>query len=150
MPGGSYVSNGQQYATRDDLASVISAAALTHPAVKASAVQDAQLLRASEYIDGYLRDQFKLPLVEWGSDVVQACCDIAAYRLVCLRGFNPETDGMYQDNFRMQTDWLKQVANGVVSPDVVDASPSAEPGQQAPAAAPLVYSPNCIRRTSRR
>lgn len=132
---------GQAYATTADLYATISSAALNHPSTQAPA-QQAQLLRASEAIDGYLRDQYELPLVKWGTDIVDKCCDIAAYRLVCLRGFNPELDGVYFDNFKMALDWLKQVSNGTVSPDVIDSSPSAAPGVHAPAVMPQSYSPN--------
>ena len=141
---GSYVSNGQQYAAISDLQSVISAAALTHPAVNSAGTQNAQLLRASELIDGYLRDQFALPLVSWGADIVQATCDIAAYRLVCLRGFNPEKDGLYKDNFDAAVRWCENVAKGIVAPDVVDGTSGATPGKQADPTAPLAYSPNPI------
>lgn len=134
---GTYVSNGQQYATTADLANTVAAAALAHPSTGTSA-QNAQLLKASEDIDSYLRDQFELPLLEWGADIVQRCCDIAAYRLVCLRGFNPEADGHFQSNSKMAVDWLRDVASGKVVPDVVDSSPGASPGQPSNDAQPEV------------
>lgn len=137
-----YSSAGQPYATRTDLYTVIAAAALTHPST-GTAAQDAELLRASELLDGYLRQQFILPLVRWGSDVVRMVCDVAAYRLVCLRGFNPELQGdsLYRDNFQAAELWMRDVAKGLVSPDVVDSSPTAEPGKQADARAPGAVSP---------
>lgn len=140
----------QAYATRADLVGNIAAAALAHPST-GTAVQDAKLLQASEEIDGYLRDQYALPLKSWGSDLVQRCCDIAAYRLICLRGFNPEADGLYLTNYEKATAWLKLVAEGKVSPDVVDSSPGTQnPGDHAPEASPTVVSPNCSRGTNRR
>lgn len=145
MPGG-YLSNGQQYATPADLAAIVSAQALSHPST-GTAAQNAALLKASEDIDGGLRDQFVLPLVSWGADVVQVCCDIAAYRLMCLRGFNPEADGHYKDNFDSANKKIELWAKGVLSPDVVDASPAAAPGQQAAIAAPTVYSPQPVNST---
>lgn len=146
MPG-SYFSNGQQYAQLADLYGTISQAALTHPSVNSTSIQNAQLLRASETIDGYLRQQFALPLVTWGADIVQYCCDIAAYRLVCLRGFNPEKDGLYKDNWKEAISWLENVAKGIVSPDVQDASPDSAPGKQADPTAPLSYSPAAVNTT---
>lgn len=143
---GSFSSSGQQYATTTDLANVVAAAALAHPST-GTAAQNAQLVNASTLIDGYLRDQYQLPLNKWGSDIVQATCDIAAYRLVCLRGFNPERDGHYETNFKAAVKWLEQVAAGKVSPDVVDNSSGSEPGESAPAAAPLSYSPVAINST---
>lgn len=140
---GNYASAGQQYATRTDLTSVIASSALAHPST-GPAEQDKQLLRASEFVDGFLRQQFVLPLSRWGSDLVQAVCDVAAYRLVCLRGFNPEADGQYQDNFDRAERWLKDVAKGLISPDVVDSSSDAEPGKQASTTAPLAYSPSPV------
>jgi phage gp36-like protein len=135
-----FVSSGQAYAARIDLAGVISQAALAHP-ITDGAAQDQQLLNAAEFADGYLRQQYKLPLVAWGSDLVQAVCQVAAYRLVCLRGFNPEADGLYKDNYDSAVRWLERVSQGLISPDVTDASPSAAPGKQADSRAPVAYSP---------
>jgi phage gp36-like protein len=138
---GSYnPSFAQQYATTADLANTMSAQALAHPST-GTTQQNAQLLRASEFVDGYLRDQFVLPLTFWSSDVVQAVCDIAAYRLVCLRGFNPEKDGLYKDNFDSTIRWLEGIAKGHIAPDVTDASSGSTPGESAPGSAPLAYSP---------
>lgn len=138
---GSYSSSGQAYATRADLASVIAAAALAHPST-GTAAQDAQLLRASEFADSYLRSQYTLPLVRWGSDLVHAVCDVAAYRLVCLRGFSPESDGLYLDNFNASAKWLRDIGTGLVTPDVIDSSPSTvNPGDHALAASPGAASP---------
>jgi phage gp36-like protein len=138
---GSYSSSGQAYATRNDLAGVISAAALTHPST-GPAAQDAQLLRASEVADSYLRSQYKLPLVRWGSDIVDAVCNVAAYKLVCLRGFNPEADESYLTNYNTATKWLRDIGSGVVTPDVIDSSASTvDPGDHAAAASPSAASP---------
>jgi phage gp36-like protein len=140
----------QAYATRADLSSSIAAAALSHPST-GTAAQDAKLLQASEEIDGFLRDQYQLPLEDWGSDLVQRCCDIAAYRLVCLRGFNPDADGLYLENYKQALAWLKLVAEGKVSPDVIDASGGdQQPGDHSPQASPNVESPNTSRCTNRR
>lgn len=141
-----FVSSGQSYATRPDLYGVISQAALAHP-VTGPPEQDKQLLRASEFVDGYLRQQFKLPLTAWGSDLVQIVSQVAAYKLVCLRGFNPEADGLYKDNFDSAQRWLERVAQGLISPDVTDSSTGAEPGKQAVTRAPVAHSPSSSRGT---
>jgi len=141
---------GQAYATRQDLTNTVAAQALSHPST-GPAVQDAKLLDASEEIDGYLRDQYKLPLEDWGSDLIQRTCDIAAYRLVCLRGFNPDADGHFLTNYEKTLSWLKLVAEGKVSPDVIDSSGGdQQPGDHAPEASPSVISPNTSRCTNRR
>src|SRR5262245_29771771 len=115
-------------------------AALTHPSTGTS-VQDKKLMEASEFADGYLRQQFVLPLTRWGSDLVRRVCDVAAYYLVCVRGFNPETDGHFLANYESAEKWFREVAKGLISPDVVDGSGDAEPGKQASTTAPLSYSP---------
>lgn len=140
---GSYSSAGQQYATRADLYGTIAQASLTHPST-GTAVQDKKLLEASELADGYLRQQFVLPLVRWGSDLVRRVCDVAAYYLVCVRGFSPEADGHFLANYESAERWFREVAKGLISPDVVDGSGDAEPGKQASTTAPLVYSPAVI------
>jgi phage gp36-like protein len=145
---GSYETNGQQYATTTDLANAIASAALTHPSTGTTA-QNAQLLRASEFIDGYLRSQYTLPLNTWGSDVVDKCCDIAAYHLVCLRGFNPEADGHFLENYKMAIKWLESVSMGKITLDVLDSSPAAQVAQHAPDAQPQTGSPNPSTRCTR-
>lgn len=135
--------NGRAYATRSDLYKVISAQSLTHPSTGPEA-QDTALLDASELADGYLRQQFKLPLASWGRDLTQKVCHLAAYNLICLRGVNPEEDGSYKDNYDSAVRWLERVAQGLVSPDVVDASPASAPGKQATSRAPVAYSPVAV------
>lgn len=141
-----YVSTSTPYATPEDLANTVAAAALTHPSVSPTAVQSAALLRASTFADGFFRDQFETPLVQWGADVVQAVCDIAAYRLICLRGFNPELDGQFLENYDRAVAWLKYVSEGKAVPDLIGAN-SGGVGQAAPEAKPTVYTPHRINST---
>jgi phage gp36-like protein len=135
---------GQPYAELSDLYMVISPAALTHPTTGAAA-QTAQLLRASELVDDALCDRWVLPLTDWGTDVIQAVCDIAAYRLVCLRGFNPEADGEYAKNFKAAKDWLAAIKNGEETPNVTDSSPAAQAGVTTVNAQPTAESPAPVR-----
>lgn len=109
------------YATRDDLArlglpqAVISAIPLTD--------QDAALEAASDLADSYLRARYTLPLLSWQDDLRRAVCHIAAYDLLVRRGFNPtgadeQVRLRYEDAIR----WLERVAQGLLSPDIVDSS----------------------------
>lgn len=138
-------SQSQPYATIAQLVlNGMSQQALNAPSISSSAVQDAHLLAASETVDSYLRQQFQLPLKQWGSDIVRYTCWIAAYSLVCMRGFNPqsEADGIYETNYNKAISWLKDVAKALASPDITDSSTSAAPGVQAPAAQPTAASPS--------
>ena len=82
------------------------------------ALQVQALSDASAEADGYLDSQYQLPLVAWGFDLSTHVCEIAAYRLIMFRGFNP--DSGHDQHFRMRYDdaiaWLTKVARGVVSP----------------------------------
>lgn len=148
-------SQSQQYATIAQLIqSGMSLQALSSPSIASSTVQNQALLEASQEVDSYLRQQFQLPLTQWGSDIVSATCRIAAYQLICVRGFNPnaEADAVYEANRDKAHAWLKDVAKGLASPDITDSSSNAAPGVQAPAAQPLASSPsnNVTRGTCRR
>jgi phage gp36-like protein len=116
------------YATRDQLPDfgVNAAALLPIPA----AVQDAALAAASEVADSYLRSQFVLPLITWGTDLTRAVCMIAAYDLLVGRGYNPEAGA--DTNIRLRYEdaiaWLKDVARGLAALDATDSSPGGEPG----------------------
>jgi phage gp36-like protein len=146
MPGG-YGPSGQaqQYATIAQLIqNGMSQQALSSPSISSAAVQDAALFAASQEIDNALRDQYQLPLTQWGNDIVKYTCWIAAYSLICIRGFNPnnEADAVYEKNDDKARKWLSLVAQGRFSPDITDSSPNAAPGVQAPAAQPQAASPS--------
>ena len=135
----------QQYATIAQLIqNGMSQQALNAPSISTSAVQNAALLAASETVDSYLRQQFQLPLTQWGTDVVKYTCWLAAYNLICTRGFNPnsEADGIYETNYNKAIAWLKDVAKALASPDITDSSTNAAPGVQAPVAQPQAESPS--------
>lgn len=95
------------------------------------------LSAASRRVDGHLRAQFKLPLLEWGDDIRDAVCIIVAYGVLSSRGFNPESgsDKNVRDRFvdivgdpRVPgSGWLAAISKGSVIPSVTDsASGSAE------------------------
>lgn len=142
----------QQYATIAQLQNFMSVQALSAPSISSPTVQNAALYAASETVDGYLRQQFQLPLTQWGNDIVRTTCWLAAYQLVCTRGFSPtsDVDASYLENFKMASRWLKDVSEGKISPDITDSSPNAGPGVQTPPAQPLAYSPNTTRGTCKR
>ncbi|MFN7131605.1 MAG: phage protein Gp36 family protein [Myxococcales bacterium] len=112
------------YATRPDLAKHgLSADTLSEIAADA---QDAALASASGVVDGYLRARFTLPLLSWGDELRRVVCHIAAYDLMTVRGFDPENPSdinlrqRYEDALR----WLRDVANGAITPELVDSRPS--------------------------
>lgn len=115
------------YATRDDLAR------LGLPPAVLSAIpvadQDAALEAASDLADSYLRVRYTLPLLSWQDDLRRAVCHIAAYDLLVRRGFNPtgadeQVRLRYEDAIR----WLERVAQGLLSPAIVDSSAEDLPG----------------------
>ena len=106
------------YCTTDDLA-VFGVNANATTGIDSGDVQTA-IDGASDLIDGYLRAKFTLPLVAWGKDLRRACAIIAAYDLMSGRGYNPGDPG--DDQLRLRYEdvlrWLRDVASGLVSPDV--------------------------------
>lgn len=89
--------------------------------------QQAALDAASTYADAYLDDKFTLPILTPSPDLVVAVCAIAGWNLLRVRGFNPE-DGAnvairygYEDAVK----WLRDVAAGRITPQLVDSSGAA-------------------------
>lgn len=66
---------------------------------------------ASRMIDGYISDTYCLPLVEWGTDIKLACCELARWILVRKRGLDGEQD-MQVYNPKATISWLTQIAKG--------------------------------------
>ena len=102
------------YATTTDLARLgIASAALTG---MATPTQEAALEAASVLADGYLRGRYTLPLTAWGEDLTRAVCAIAAWDLLCARGFDPNRSGdaAIEARAATATSWLKDVAAGRV------------------------------------
>lgn len=105
----------------------IAAAALSNVDVD---VLNAALRAASAQIDESLGAQFVLPIVSWGVGVTDVCCELAAYRALAIRGFNPDTIDenirkMYEDALKRLERWASD--KGAV-PAVVDSSPNAAVG----------------------
>jgi phage gp36-like protein len=70
-----------------------------------------------------------LPLVSWSPDLTRAVCNIAAYDLMVRRGYNPEAgpDANIRDRYNDAIKWLTQVAQGAVTPVLVDSTPGGVP-----------------------
>jgi phage gp36-like protein len=51
--------------------------------------QQAALDQASKRADNYLRGRYALPLVAYDTDLTELVCRIAAFNLLCIRGYNP-------------------------------------------------------------
>ena len=112
------------YATLDDLDECgLPAGALSaiQPTVRQKALD-----KASAYADGFLRDQATLPLTApYDPSLVDAVCQIAAWRLLCLRGFNPDNPGdqVIRQGWSDAVAWLTRVANQQVKLKLNQAQP---------------------------
>lgn len=100
------------YATTTQLASAgLPAQAL---AGVSSTIQGEHLDEASAVIDSYLRAAYTLPLATpYPSEVVRCCCHLAAYSLICWRGYDPARS---PETFRQRHEdailWLRDVSAG--------------------------------------
>ena len=78
-------------------------------------VQQRMLDRVSSEIDLSLRDQITLPIVGAVDPILtDICCRIGAWRLLALRGFDPDSDGdkVVRQLERDAQVLLKEIANG--------------------------------------
>lgn len=89
----------------------------------ASGVERA-LDEASDWLDGYLRRRYTLPLTAW--DVAVRGAAAAKGTLACMtaRGYDPTagTDAVIKDRFDEAARWAERVAQGWITPDVTDSS----------------------------
>jgi phage gp36-like protein len=117
------------YATPTDLASY--AINPTAFAGISTASQQAQLDAASTVAEGYLSDQYHLPIVApYPIDLKMAVCSIAAFFLMTFRGYQP---GGADEMIRMRYDdaikWLSGIAQGMISPGgIIDSTPNTREG----------------------
>jgi len=116
-----------QYASTTDLDNQINAGALS--GVTTQQKTDA-IDKASREMDGYFRDPFTLPFVQVGTDVAMHCANIAIYRLMVGRGYNPESGGDpgIRDRYKDALAWCTLVSKGTITPDVTDSSSGASEG----------------------
>jgi phage gp36-like protein len=95
-----------------------------------NADQVAALVAASGYADGELSRRYTLPLTAYGTELTEAVCHIAVYKLLSKRGFDSPGEG---SSFRRQHDdskaWLKRVGDGTLDPPgIVDSTVDEEDG----------------------
>jgi len=77
---------------------------------------------ANSLADGYLGARFKLPLTAWGIDLTEAVIAVARFKLLVVRGFNPEGKNaeaiVEAKNDALR--WFENVSRGAVTPVVTD------------------------------
>lgn len=117
------------YATTADLAQyAINSAAF---ASVAAGTQQTQLDAASTLAEGYLADQYHLPIIApFPIDLKLAVCNIAAYFLMTFRGYRPDgSDEIVRQRYEDAMSWLRDVANGTTSPaGIIDSTPTVRDG----------------------
>lgn len=76
------------------------------------------LASASAQIDSYLSRVFKLPLLAFGVELARAAAVIAAWDLISVRGFNPETSQgqLLKERYDDVVTWLGKISEGKVKP----------------------------------
>jgi phage gp36-like protein len=85
---------------------------------------------ASDKIDSYLGAQYTLPLINWESDLREACALIAVCNLLKVRGVNssrPSDEQLFLDRDAV-IKWLEKIAAGNLAPRVTDSSSNSTPG----------------------
>jgi phage gp36-like protein len=95
-----------------------------------TAEKNAALIAASNYADGELARRYTLPLESYGTELTEAVCHIAVYKLLSKRGFDSPGEG---SSFRRMYDdaiaWLKRVGSGTLDPpEIVDTTTDEEEG----------------------
>jgi len=96
-----------------------------------AANQQAQLDAASTVAEGYLADQYHLPIVApYPIDLRMNVCQIAAFFLMTFRGYKP---GGADELIRLRYDdamkWFNGIASGVISPSgIIDSTPNVREG----------------------
>lgn len=99
----------------------------------ATAVQEAALDACSAVADGYLRSRgYVLPLTAWSDDLKRVVAVLAAFDLLVTRGYDPSTgtDDVLLKRVEMATTWLRDVAAGRITPNLVDSTPTVEEESQ--------------------
>lgn len=95
------------------------------------AALNANLDGASAEADGFLGNQWKLPLTAWGTDLKAAVCKIAVYEFLSVRGLSPEPgspDGNIKDRAKDARKWLEMVGAGTITPTGIQDSTPNTPG----------------------
>jgi phage gp36-like protein len=104
-----------------------------------SATVTAAIDAACATADGYLASRYEFPFTQPGTDLKQACADIAGYRLASTHGYsNDGDDSDIRTRYEDAIAWLRDVSKGLVTLDKVTQSP-------APVRFARVVSPNTVR-----
>lgn len=101
-------------------------------------VQTAMLSGASRDIDRVAKasGHHAVPLVSWGDDIKQAVCEIAAWKIMAWRGYNPEGENdPLQNRHDKAIKWVMAAAAEGGLAGAVDAT-----GDATLEGAPIVYS----------
>lgn len=91
----------------------------------ADATVDGAIAKASSIVDSYLRKRHTLPISNYGQDLKDATCALAAHRILVYRGFSVESraDMAIIDASKEARAWLRDVAKGLCEIEGVDATP---------------------------
>jgi phage gp36-like protein len=83
-------------------------------------VKQAALDSASEFVDGYLRSRYRLPLSDWGQEIVEITVIIAVWHLMSRRGFMPSAgaDTVIRQRYDDALNWLNRVGRQEITPNV--------------------------------
>lgn len=103
------------YATRTDLTTHgISSTALGSIS---TGDRDAALDAASATADSYLRARYTTPVTGYGVDLTRAVCQLAAWDLLSVRGYDPQRGGDEAVRLRAEDAmrWLRDVSAGKAS-----------------------------------
>lgn len=78
----------------------------------------AHLLAASRFIDEYIAPRVTLPLTSWTSRLTQLTCQIAAYTVLTVIGFNPESpnDKAVESTYDKAVKYLEGIREGQIQP----------------------------------
>ena len=86
-------------------------------------ILQAQCDAASTLADGYLFPRMPVPVGKQAGgaypvDLVMRVAHIAAYNIICTRGFNPESGGdmALQQRYKMAVEWLEDVQRQRITP----------------------------------
>lgn len=101
--------------------------AIPAEAIKSVSVaeQAACCLAATDEADGYIGGGKTLPLTAWGDDLTAKVAEIAAFKIMKRRGFQPQgTDELIVKGRDDAISWLKGVGNGSIEPPgMIDSTP---------------------------
>lgn len=115
---------GTQYASAADLVTYgLPATAL---GILTLAQQNGALEQASRKLDALFAGRFGqpgVPFLAWDTTVTEACAKVAAFDLLCLRGFNPASaaDVNIKDRHDEAMKWAEKVMKQQAHPNVTPA-----------------------------